>query len=98
MTDSGQIKMRGKQVRIHDSISHVRWAGPLMEVGSLFGLNFVGKKTGERPRDGMTDGPTDGRKDPYIYIEKECTRLKMFKDYKNKAVTRPTVAKGREFC
>ena len=28
-----------KQVRIHDGISHVRWAGALMEVRSLFGLN-----------------------------------------------------------
>jgi len=36
--------MRKKQVRIHDSISHLRWAGALMEVRSLFGLNSAVKK------------------------------------------------------
>ena len=51
-----------KQGRIHGSISHARWAGALMEVRSLFGLNSVDKKNG-RPR---TDGWTDGRTDPHI--------------------------------
>ena len=50
-----------EQVRIHDSISHVRWAGALMEVRSLFGL--IKKKT-TLPTD---HGPTDhGRTDPLI--------------------------------
>ena len=47
-----------EQVRIHDSISHVRWAGALMEVRSLFGLNFTIKKTGDRRTDGRMDGET----------------------------------------
>ena len=51
-----------KQVRIHDSISHVRWAGALMEVILLFGLNFAVEKMGDR----RTDGPTDGRTDPHL--------------------------------
>ena len=59
-----------KQVHIHDSISHVRWAGALMEVKELFGLNFAVKKTGERRTDrwtdGRTDGPTDGQTDRWI--------------------------------
>ena len=46
-----------KQVRIHDRISHVRWAGALMEVRSFFGLNSV---------DGRTDGRTDGQTDSNI--------------------------------
>ena len=50
-----------KQVRMHKSISHVRWAGALMEVRSLFGL--ILKKNAL-----LTDhGPTDhGRTDPHI--------------------------------
>ena len=40
----------GKQVRIHDSISHVRWVGALMEVRSLFGLNSAAKKKRETDR------------------------------------------------
>ena len=34
-----------EQVRIHDRISQVHWAGVLMEVRSLFCLNSVVKKT-----------------------------------------------------
>ena len=48
-----------KQVRIHDSISDVRWAGALMEVRSLFGLNFAVEKTGDQPTVRLTDGQTD---------------------------------------
>ena len=40
-----------RQVHIHDNLSHVRWAGALMEVRSLFGLNSAVKKT----RDGRTN-------------------------------------------
>ena len=47
-----------KQGRIHGSISHARWAGALMEVKSLFGLNSAIKKNGRR-----TDGPTNRRTD-----------------------------------
>ena len=50
-----------KQVRIHDRISRVRWAGALMEV---FGLNCAVKKT----RDGRADGRTDRRTDPIIEL------------------------------
>ena len=46
------------QGRIHGSISHARWAGALMEVKSLFGLNSADKQNGGRT--------TDGRTDPYI--------------------------------
>ena len=52
-----------QQVRIHDSFSHVRWGGALMEVRSLFGLySAVQKNTlrTDRGRDGRTDGWTDG--------------------------------------
>ena len=42
-----------KQVRILNRISHVRWAGALMEVRSLFGLNSAVKK--KRGTDGRTD-------------------------------------------
>ena len=55
-----------KQGRIHGSISRERWAGALMEVRSLFGLNSAVKKT----RDGTTDRWTD----PNIVA---CLRLKM---------------------
>ena len=54
-----------KQGRIHGSISHARWAGALMEVRSLFGLNSAVKKKQETDPGG-TDGPTDGRTDPHI--------------------------------
>ena len=43
--------------------SSERWAGALMEVRSLFGLNSAIKK---RVTDRWTDGPTDGRTDPNI--------------------------------
>ena len=46
-------KNEREQGRIHGSIE--RWAGALMEVRSLFGLNSAVKKT----RDGTTDGQTD---------------------------------------
>ena len=49
-----------KQVRIHDRISRERWAGALMEVRSLFGLN-------SKTRDQRTDGPTDRRTDKASY-------------------------------
>ena len=49
-----------EQGRIHGSISRKRWAGALMEVRSLFGLNSAIRK---KTRNGRTDGPTDGRKD-----------------------------------
>ena len=55
-----------KQVCIHDSISHVRWAGALMEVRSLFGLNSAVKKTGDGPMDGWTNRRTDGLTDLHI--------------------------------
>ena len=42
-----------KQGRIHDHISRKRWAGALMEVRSLFGMNSA-------------DGWTDQRTDPHI--------------------------------
>jgi len=58
--------MRKKQVRIHDSISHLRWAGALMEVRSLFGLNSAVKKTQDGRTAGWMDGPTDGWRDPLI--------------------------------
>ena len=44
----------------HPAISRERWAGALMEVRSLFGLNSAIKK---RVTDGPTNGPTDGRTD-----------------------------------
>ena len=49
-----------EQGRIHGSISRERWAGALMEVKSLFGLNSAVKKkcVTERPTDGPTDGPS----------------------------------------
>ena len=56
-----------KQGRIHGSISHARWAGALMEVRSLFGLNSAVKKKRETDRrtdrwtDGPTNRPTDGQ-------------------------------------
>ena len=46
-----------EQVRMHDGISHVRWAGALMEVRSLFGLSSAFQKNARR---------TDGRTDPLI--------------------------------
>ena len=52
-----------KQVRIHDCNSHIRWAGSLMGVKSLFGLNSMVKKTRDGRTDGRTDGPTDQRTD-----------------------------------
>ena len=55
-----------KQGRIHGSISHARWAGALMEVRSLFGLNSAVKKNALRT-DGLTDGWTDGRTDRTLY-------------------------------
>ena len=61
-----------QQVRIHDGFSHVRWAGALMEVRSLFGLNSAVRKKREtdrrtdRPMDGQTDGRTEGQTDPHI--------------------------------
>ena len=51
-----------EQGRIHGSISHARWAGALMEVRSLFGLNSAVKKNARRT-DGPTDGPTNGPTD-----------------------------------
>ena len=45
-----------KQVRMHKSISHVRWAGALMEVRSLFGL--ILKKTALPTDQRTTDGQT----------------------------------------
>ena len=57
-----------KQGRTHDMISLECWAGALMEVRSLFGLNSVVKKNGlwtdgrtERWADGPTDRQTDGQ-------------------------------------
>ena len=50
-----------EQGHIHGSISHARWAGALMEVRALFGLNSAVKKTGDRRTDGPTDRPTDGQ-------------------------------------
>ena len=57
-----------KQVRIHDGISHVHWAGALMEVRSLFGLNSAVRKKREtdQPTGRRTDGRTDGPTDPLI--------------------------------
>ena len=54
-----------KQGRTHDMISLECWAGALMEVRSLFGLNSVVKKNARRTT-GPTDGPTDQRTDPLI--------------------------------
>ena len=46
---------------------HEGWAGVLMEVRSLFGLNSAVEKTRyrrtDRPKDRWTDGPTDQRTD-----------------------------------
>ena len=55
-----------KQDHIHSSISRKRWAGALMELRSLFGMNSAVKKT----RDGTTDRWTD----PNIVA---CSRLKL---------------------
>ena len=60
--DFGGIDSALKQVRI----SHVRRAGALMEVRSLFGLNSVVEKTRDGRTDRRTDGPTDQRTDPLI--------------------------------
>ena len=59
---------RKKQFRIHDSLSHVRWAGALMEVGSLSGLNFAVKKETNRRTARQTDQPTD-RPSYKVYIK-----------------------------
>ena len=48
-----------EQGHIHGSISHARWAGALMEVRALFGLNSAVKKTRDGPTDGQADGLTD---------------------------------------
>ena len=48
------------------SISHVRWAGALIKVSSLFSLNSAVKKNARRTgqqTDGPTDGPTERRTD-----------------------------------
>ena len=55
-----------KQVRMHKSISHVRWAGALMEVRSLFGLISAVKKKW-LPTDRPTDRLTDRRRDKASY-------------------------------
>ena len=48
-----------EQGRIHGSISHARWAGALMEVRALFGLNSALKKCKmDQWTDGQTNGPT----------------------------------------
>ena len=47
------------------SISRERWAGALMEVRLLLGLNFEVKKNALR-MDGPTDQRTDRRTDPNI--------------------------------
>ena len=39
MVNQERKKQGKKQGRIHDHISRERWAGALMEVRSLFGLN-----------------------------------------------------------
>ena len=59
-----QLKLT-EQGRIHDHISRERWAGALMEVRSLFGLN---SETGY--------GRTDRRTDKASY-RVACSRLKM---------------------
>ena len=48
---------KDEQVRIHDRTSSVRWAGALMEVRSLFGLNPAIKKTRYRRTDQRADRP-----------------------------------------
>ena len=64
MLSETQIHLQ--QVRIHDSISHVRWAGALI----TFWLEFRNLKKNGRRTDGRTDrrtdGRTDGRTDPLI--------------------------------
>ena len=53
------------EVCIHDRISRERWAGALMVVRSLFGLNSAvrKKRVMDQRTDGRTNGPTDGRTD-----------------------------------
>ena len=51
--------MHDQQGRIHDSISHVCWAGTLMEIRSLFGLNSAVEKTRDKTTDRPTNQPTD---------------------------------------
>ena len=50
--------------------SRERWAGALMEVRSLFGLNSAIKKKRltDPPTDGQTDGPTNGPTDGQTLI------------------------------
>ena len=55
-----------EQGRIHGSISHARWAGALMEVRALFGLNSAVKEMQDGPTDRGTDQPTNRRTDPHI--------------------------------
>ena len=55
-----------KQGRTHDMISLECWAGALMEVRSLFGLNSVVKKNAGRMDGRTTDRRMDGRTDPNI--------------------------------
>ena len=58
-----------KQGCIHGSISHEHWAGALMEVRSLFGLNSL-------MGNGRTDGRSNGRMDKASY-RVACLRLKI---------------------
>ena len=49
------------------NISRERWAGALMEVRSLFGLNSETRdQQTDRRTDRRMDGPTDGRTKPRI--------------------------------
>ena len=62
-----------EQVRIHNTFSRERWAGALLEVRSLFGLNSAVKKNALR-----TDGPTDGPRTDRPSYRDAWTHLKRF--------------------
>ena len=56
----GQLALFNRNEADRLANSHERWAGTLMEVGSLFGLNSAIKKNAGRT-DQWTDPLTDGK-------------------------------------